>query len=324
VTVNQWFIDNHSRIQIEESRPSQVKDMRELVGLSYQKVKEAIEIDGKVALKVEIDNDYDSDIHEEPDAPYLTINHLMTERRFDPKTTGELKGTSAFEFVWGGGTGKNNKKNRNDQEAEELRDTLTGGSDALIRIIKRENKLISIDNKDVIIENSDVDQLGKLVIAANLETFYEWTPTVKIVESDFLATDHSMILCMPADLKVWKGLAAEMIREYGRKEFLFRQQPAEGKIVSLPPSLTATEGKYVTYLVTRTDERKTVFLDKYVQALTAAKDFLVGRNVTEVSMPIVDPGRGRLGFKSLYSLVSYVFEGSGMMVYLHDRYYLTN
>jgi hypothetical protein len=105
------------------------------------------------------------------------------------------------------------------------------------------------------IEKVEESEAGKLVIAEYASDFYEWTPNVRIVGTDFLSSDASLVLAMPADLSVWRGLAAEMMKEYGRKEFLFKQQPKEGSIVSLPPSLTETHTGKIHIISTDANER---------------------------------------------------------------------
>ena len=58
-----------------------------------------------------------------------------------------------------------------------------------------------------------------------------------------------------------------------------------------------------------------------VLSLTRLKDFLVEREVKELSLPVHDPNRGRLHPRLLYALIHMIFSDTNIQVYLHKKYY---
>ena len=60
-----------------------------------------------------------------------------------------------------------------------------------------------------------------------------------------------------------------------------------------------------------------------VLSLTRLRDFLVEREVKELSLPLYDPNRGRLHPPELYALIHVIFSETNIQVYLHKKYYLS-
>ena len=76
---------------------------------------------------------------------------------------------------------------------------------------------------------------------------------------------------------------------------------------ALPPSLSQVPGKYLCFLVTRTNERNVIEPKHVMLALTRLWDFLVERRIEEFSMPVYDPNSGKLSPRELYAILHVVF-----------------
>ena len=118
-------------------------------------------------------------------------------------------------------------------------------------------------------------------------------------------------------------LEADFKREYQNVEFLFRQRPGLGGMAALPPSVAQVPGKYLCFLVTRVNDRNTIDPEHVMLALTTLRDFMIERRITEVSMPVYDPNRGKLSPMELYAILHVVFAETEIMVHLHKKYYLS-
>ena len=116
---------------------------------------------------------------------------------------------------------------------------------------------------------------------------------------------------------------ADFKREYQNVEFLFRQRPGLGGMAALPPSVAQVPGKYLCFLVTRVNDRNTIDPEHVMLALTRLRDFMIERGITEVSMPVYDPNRGKLSPRELYAIIHVVFAETEIVVYLHKKYYLS-
>ena len=141
--------------------------------------------------------------------------------------------------------------------------------------------------------------------------------------TDFLMTSRSMAIAIPANLETQMRLSAKVHREYGHREFLFRQQPEIGKVLALPPSLTKKPNKYMFFLVTRCKDFDRVRMEDLFLCLERLRDKLLETNQTSVSLPIIDPGRGNIKWRDLYSLLATIFFSTDTTIHLHDRYYLS-
>ena len=58
-------------------------------------------------------------------------------------------------------------------------------------------------------------------------------------------------------------------------------------------------------------------------SLTRLRDFLVDREVKELSLPVYDPNRARLHPRELYALIHVIFSDTSIQVYLHKKYCLS-
>ena len=56
--------------------------------------------------------------------------------------------------------------------------------------------------------------------------------------------------------------------------------------------------------------------ENLILSLTRLRDFLVERDVMELSLPVYDPNRGRLHPRELYALIHVIFSDTNIQVYL--------
>ena len=71
----------------------------------------------------------------------------------------------------------------------------------------------------------------------------------------------------------------------------------------MPPAASQIPVKYLGFLVTISTEKQHVDPENLVLSLKRLRDFLVEREVKELSLPIYDPNRGRLHPRELYALI---------------------
>ena len=143
----------------------------------------------------------------------------------------------------------------------------------------------------------------------------EYSENILITDSDFILSDRTSTICITADM--------DFKREYQHVEFLFRQRPGLGGMAALPPSVAQVPGKYLCFLVTRVNDRNTIDPEHVMLALTRLRDFMIERGITEVSMSVYDPNRGKLSPRELYAILHVVFAESEITVHLHKKYYLS-
>ena len=106
-------------------------------------------------------------------------------------------------------------------------------------------------------------------------------------------------------------------------EFLWKQRPGIGGVAALPLAASQIPGKYLCFLVTRATEKRHVDPENLDLSLTRLRDFLVEREVKELSLPVYDPNRGRLHPRELHALIHVIFSDTNIQVYLHKKYYLS-
>ena len=164
-------------------------------------------------------------------------------------------------------------------------------------------------------------------IGRNFKTKFEipneYSENIMITDSDFILSNRTSAICITADMSFKSRLEAVFRREYQNVEFLFRQRPGLGGMAALPPSVAQVPGKYMCFLVTRVNDRNTIDPEHVMLALTRLRDFMIERGITEVSMPVYDPNRGKLSLRELYAILHVVFAETEIMVYLHKKYYLS-
>ena len=145
----------------------------------------------------------------------------------------------------------------------------------------------------------------------------EYSCSIILTDSDFILTNGTCAIAITADMSFKTALVADFKREYKNIEFLWKQRPGIGGVAALPP------GTYLCFLVTRATEKRHVDPEILVLSLTRLRDFLVERDVKELSLPVYDPNRGRLHPRELYALIHVTFSDTNIQVYLHKKYYLS-
>ena len=68
--------------------------------------------------------------------------------------------------------------------------------------------------------------------------------------------------------------------------------------------------------MTRATEKRHVDPENLILSLTRLRDFLVERDVKELSLPVYDPSRGRLHPRELYALIHVIYSDTNIQVYL--------
>ena len=71
--------------------------------------------------------------------------------------------------------------------------------------------------------------------------------------------------------------------------------------------------------MTRAQEKQHVDPEDLVLSLTKLRDFLMEREVKELSIPVFDPNRGRLHPRELYALIHKIFSDTNIEVSLHKK-----
>ena len=147
----------------------------------------------------------------------------------------------------------------------------------------------------------------------------EYSSSIILTDSDFILTDRTCAIAITADVSFKTALAADFKREYKNIEFLWKQRPGIGGVATLPPAASQIPGKYLCFLVTRATEKRHVDPENLVLSLTRLRDFLVERDVKELSLRVYDPNRGRLLPRELYALVHVIFSDTNIQVCLHKK-----
>ena len=88
-------------------------------------------------------------------------------------------------------------------------------------------------------------------------------------------------------------------------------------------SASQIPGKNLCFLVTRATEKQHVDHEDLFLSLTRLRDFLVEREVMELSLPVYDPNRGRLHPRELYALIHVIFSDTNIQVNLHKKCHLS-
>ena len=143
-----------------------------------------------------------------------------------------------------------------------------------------------------------------------------------MTDSNFLLTNRACAIAITADISFETALAADFKRKYKNIEFLWKQRPGIGGVAALPPAASQIPGNYLGFLATRATEKRHVDPENIVLSLTRLRDFLVEREVKELSLPVYDPNRGRLHPRELYALIHVIFSETIIQVYLLKKYCL--
>ena len=170
----------------------------------------------------------------------------------------------------------------------------------------------------------DVEE-AEPTIGRNFKTKFEipkeYSENILITDSGFILSDRTSAICITADMSFKTGgRLQEKIPERGvsvQTEIGAGRNGCASTIISKVP------GKYLCFLVTRVSERNTIDPEHVMLALTRLRDFMIERRITEVSMPVYDPNRGKLSPRELYAILHVVFAETEIMVHLHKKYYLS-
>ena len=175
-------------------------------------------------------------------------------------------------------------------------------------------------------ETGDNEDPKKPDIGRLVESYFnlpkENSKSITLTDSDFILTNRTCAIAITADMSLKTALAADFKREFKNIEFIWKQRPAIGGVAALPPAASQIPGKYLRFLVTTTTEKRHVDPENVVLFLTRLGDFLVEREVKELSLPVYDPNRGRLHPRELYARIHVIFSDTNIQVYLHKKYYL--
>ena len=214
---------------------------------------------------------------------------------------GRSTGTSMDIFVRGVGVGLTHTKN------------------LIIKKLKSARETGELETEG---ENAKKPPFGRI-----FESYFDlpnhYSSNIVITDSDFILTERTCAIAITADVSFKTALAADFKREYKNVQFLWKQRPGVGGMITLPPVASQIPGKYLCFLVTKATDRQHVNPESLVLALTRLRDFLVERSVTSLSLPVYDPNRGKLHPRELYALVHVIFSETDIEVYLHKKYYLS-
>ena len=161
------------------------------------------------------------------------------------------------------------------------------------------------------------------VIQSYFNLSNEYSSSIILTDSDFILTNRTCAIAITADMSFKTALAADFKREYKNIEFLWKKRPGVGGVAALPPAASLIPGKYLCFLVTRATEKRHMDPENLVLSLTRLRDFLVEREVKELSLPVYETNRGRLHPRELYALIHVIFSDTNIQVYLHKKYYLS-
>ena len=151
----------------------------------------------------------------------------------------------------------------------------------------------------------------------------EYSSSTILTDSDFVLTNRTCAIAITADMSFRTALAADFRKEYKNIEFLQKQRPGVGGVLTLPPAASQIPGECLYFLVTRATEKRHADPENLVLSLTRLRDFLVEREVKELSLPVYDPNRGRLHPQDLYALIHVIFSDTNIQVYSLKKFYLS-
>ena len=114
----------------------------------------------------------------------------------------------------------------------------------------------------------------------------EYSSIITLIDSDFILTNRTCAIAVTADMSFKTALAANFKRDYKNLHFLWKQRPGIGGVAALRPAASQISGKNLCFLVTRATEKRHVDPENLVLSLTRLRDFLVEREVKELSLPV--------------------------------------
>ena len=134
----------------------------------------------------------------------------------------------------------------------------------------------------------------------------EYSSSIILTDSDFIFANRTCAIAIIADMSYKTALAADFKRKYKKIEFLWKQRPGLKGRSSLASGGVTDTGKVLMLL--GCGPRKSSL------GLTRLRDFLVEREVKELSLPVYDPNRGRLHPRELYALIRVIFSDTNIQV----------
>ena len=151
----------------------------------------------------------------------------------------------------------------------------------------------------------------------------EYSSSIILTDCDFILTNRTSLIAITADMSSRTALAADFKMECRNIQFLWIQRPGLGCVAALPPAASQIPGKYLCFLLTRATERHHIDPEVLVLSLSRLRDFLLEREVRDLSLPVYNPNRGRLNPRKLYALIHVIFADTNIQDYLHKKYYLS-
>ena len=162
------------------------------------------------------------------------------------------------------------------------------------------------------------EELKKPDIGRVVESYFnlpnEYSSSIILTNSDFILTNRTFAIAITADLSLKTALAADFKREYKNIEFPRKQRSGIGGVAALIPEASQIPGKYLCFLVKRATEIRHVDPKNLVLSLTRLRNFLVEREVKELSLRVYDPNRGRLHPGELYAQIHVIFSDTNIQV----------
>ena len=162
------------------------------------------------------------------------------------------------------------------------------------------------------------EALKKPDIGRVVESYFnlpnEYSSSIILTNSDFILTNRTFLIAITADLSLKTALAADFKREYKNIEFLWKQRSGIGGVAALIPEASQIPVKYLCFLVKRATEKRHVDPKNLVLSLTRLRNFLVEREVKELSLRVYDPNRGRLHPGELYAPTHVIFSDTNIQV----------
>ena len=126
------------------------------------------------------------------------------------------------------------------------------------------------------------------------------------------------MIAIPADMNPKSAMANTVVREFGRDE-LFKLRPQVGQVLTVRRDVQSC----VHLLCTRASSQNPIFTEDLDACLTRlAERFNFGER-TKLHFPIIDPERGAMTLRVLYSLLDRLYKDTTVQVVLHDRVYVT-
>ena len=140
--------------------------------------------------------------------------------------------------------------------------------------------------------------------------------------TDFLQAEGDIVLACPADLNTNSAALRYVLRECG-KESVFSLRFKVGEILTIPPDINLNPNQSIHLLIIRANQRAPLLTDDYLRCMTHLIQRLTDKGSAKVHLPILDPERPAFSLVNLYHTLTNMFEGTGILVVLHNRMYVS-